>query len=57
MVAAAASSAIHAAAKEWFNSPNRLPVEEIVPKILALVLPMLQQASPERLASLTCSNA
>jgi len=48
MVSAAASSAIHAAAKEWFNSPNRLPVQEIVPKILALVLPMLQfSATPE----------
>jgi AcrR family transcriptional regulator len=57
MVAAAASSAIHAAAKEWFNSPNRLPVQEIVPKILAMVLPMLQQTKPDNANSLTCADA
>jgi AcrR family transcriptional regulator len=57
MVATAASSAIHSAAKEWFNSPNRPSAEEIVPQILALVLPMLQQARPENLKSFTCFNA
>jgi hypothetical protein len=56
MIATAASSAIHGAAKEWFNSPNHPSAEEIVPQILALILPMLQQASPERLRTPICSN-
>jgi AcrR family transcriptional regulator len=57
MVATAASSAIHSAAKEWFNSPNRPSVEEIVPQILSLILPILQQAIPERSTSLTRSSS
>jgi AcrR family transcriptional regulator len=42
MIVPAASSAIYAAVKEWFNTQNRPSVEEIVPQILELILPMLQ---------------
>jgi AcrR family transcriptional regulator len=57
MIATAASSAIYGAAKEWFNSPNHPSAKEIVPQILALILPMLRQASPEHLRTPICSNA
>ena len=44
MVAMAASWAIYGAVKQWFYTPNHPPAEEIVPSILQLVLPILQQA-------------
>ena len=44
MIAAAASSTIYASVKEWFNTRNRAEVEEIVPLILQLVLPILMAA-------------
>ena len=47
MIANAVSAAIYAAAKTWFHTPSRPSVEEAVPQILALILPMLQQASPQ----------
>jgi len=47
MAATGASSAIYAAVKEWFYSPNPPPAQEIVPEILALVMPMLQAAHTE----------
>jgi AcrR family transcriptional regulator len=44
MVAMAASWAIYGAVKQWFYTPNHPPAEEIVPSILQLVMPILQQA-------------
>ena len=46
MVAMAASWAIYGAVKQWFYTPNHPPAEQIVPSILHLVLPILQQAEP-----------
>jgi len=46
MIATTASWAIYRAVKEWFSTPDRPPAEEIVPIILQLVLPILQQAKP-----------
>ena len=42
MAATAASAAIYGAAKEWQRGAERPPVEEITPKILSLILPMLE---------------
>jgi AcrR family transcriptional regulator len=47
MVAAAASGAIYGAARQWFFTPGHPPVEQVVPAILELVLPILQQANRE----------
>jgi AcrR family transcriptional regulator len=49
MIAAAASWAIYGAARQWFFTPNHLPAKQIVPEILELVLPILQQAIREHL--------
>jgi len=46
MIATTAGWAIYGAVKEWFNTPDRPPAEEIVPVILRLVLPILQTANP-----------
>lgn len=45
MAATAAAWAIYGAARQWSITPNRAPAAEIVPQILAFVLPMLQQAT------------
>jgi AcrR family transcriptional regulator len=46
MAAMAASWAIYGAVKQWFYTPNHPSAEEIVPSILQLVLPILQNAGP-----------
>jgi len=43
----AAAWAIYGAARQWSISPNRPPVAEVVPQILAFVFPMLLQANPQ----------
>jgi AcrR family transcriptional regulator len=53
LIAAGASWAIYGAVKEWSVTPNRPAAEEIVPLVLQLVLPILQnagqpQADPEK---------
>jgi AcrR family transcriptional regulator len=45
MVAATVSWAIYGAVKQWFFTPNHPPAEQVVPTILDLVLPILQQAN------------
>lgn len=39
--AAAASSAVYAAVKQWSRTPGHAPVDEIVPAILAMIAPLL----------------
>lgn len=46
MAAAAASWAIYGAAREWSISPDRPPIDEAVPQILAFILPILRQLDP-----------
>ena len=46
MIATAASWAIYGAAKAWFADPARPPAEDIVPRILPLIVPILQAAGP-----------
>jgi AcrR family transcriptional regulator len=41
MIAAAASWAIYGAAKQWVNSPDRIPAEEFVATAASLVTPIL----------------
>ena len=42
IVVATASWAIYGAVKEWFNTPGRVPSEEMVGTVLELVVPILQ---------------
>jgi len=59
MAATAASWAIYGAARQWSFTPNRPPVTDVVPQILAFVLPMLQHvnSNPGSLKSETPSFA
>jgi hypothetical protein len=43
MMAAAASWAIYGAAREWVQTPDRCPSEEIAETVTRLVSPILQQ--------------
>lgn len=43
MACTAVSWAIYGAARQWSLTPDRLPVHEVVPQILAFVQPILQQ--------------
>jgi AcrR family transcriptional regulator len=49
IAAAAVSWAIYGACKQWFFTPDHPPAEQVVPAILELVLPILQQANPSPL--------
>jgi len=46
IAAAAAAWAICGAAKQWLRTPNRPPADEIVPLVLQLVLPILENSAP-----------
>ena len=52
----AASWAIYGAARQWSLSPERIPVAEVVPQILALVFGMLQQASSKTVDTPSLAN-
>jgi AcrR family transcriptional regulator len=51
MIATTASWAIYGAIKQWFETPDRAPAEEVVPLVLQLILPILQTASFVQTAS------
>ena len=53
IAATAASWAIYGAARAWCFTPNHQPVDVIVPSILALVLPILQNVRTTELAEAT----
>lgn len=46
IIATTAAWAIYGAVKQWFYTNGHLPASEMVPAILKLVVPILQQAGP-----------
>jgi AcrR family transcriptional regulator len=48
LAASAASWATYGAARDWFFTPGHPPVDEVVPRILALIQPILQNGSATR---------
>jgi hypothetical protein len=46
LIATACSWAIAGAIKQWISTPGRAPADQMVPIILKLVAPILQQAGP-----------
>jgi hypothetical protein len=46
MVATTASWAIYGAVKQWFYTPDHVTAEEIVGRILLLVMPILEAGRP-----------
>ena len=46
LIATACSWAIAGAIKQWISTPERAPADQMVPIILKLVAPILQQAGP-----------
>lgn len=44
MITSAASWALYGAVKEWFNTPSRIPAEEVAPLVMRLVIPILENS-------------